>query len=176
LLACALLGGKDIPAEDASFKKAQRLATNFRALFGDRYYLEVQAFPELPRSKAIAEAYWRLHELHRIPLVVTFDVHTLKPGQHEMRALLHAAGRGKNTIAQQLESWEYQVPDYQPLSDEYVLRRLRGLGLKRKQAEQIMETTIEVANRCTVVLPKSDRFRYKGTEADLTWKHIKSGG
>lgn len=169
LLACSLLGGKDIPENEASFKRAQRLALNFRALFGDRYYLEVQAFPELERSRRIAEAYWRLHELHGIPLVVTFDVHTLKPGQHELRALLHAAGRGDNTIAKQLSSWEYEVPDYMPLSDEYVLERLKGLGLKRKRAEYIMETTIEAASRCRVTLPKSDRFRYKGTEADLSW-------
>ena len=172
LLACTLLGGKDIPEEDASFKKAQRVATNFRALFGDRYYLEVQAFPELPRAHKIAEAYWRIHELHHIPLVVTFDVHTLQPGQGEMRALLHAAGRGDNTIAKQLSSWEYDVPDYPPLNDAYVLERLRGIGFKRKQAQQIMATTAEVAERCNVTLPKSDRFRYKGTEADLEWSSL----
>lgn len=169
LLACSLLGGKDIPEEEASFKRAQRVATNFRALYGDRYYLEVQAFPELPRAKQIAEAYQRLYEKHRIPLVVTFDVHTLRPGQGEMRALLHAAGRGDNTIAKQLSSWEYDVPDSPPLSDDYVLERLRALGLKKRFALQIMDNTAEVAERCNVTLPKADRFRYKGTEADLKW-------
>lgn len=169
LLACSLLGGKDIPEEEASFKRAQRLATNFRALFGDRYYLEVQAFPELPRAKQIAEAYWRLHEIHGFPLVVTFDVHTLYPGQGEMRALLHAAGRGDNTIAKQLSEWEYDVPDFPPLSDSYVMLRLQALGFKKKQARYIMETTVEVAERCNVTLPKADRFRYKGTEVDLKW-------
>ena len=170
LLACTLLGGKDIPEEMASFKRAQRVATNFRALYGDRYYLEVQAFPMLPRGKAIAEAYWRLHEIHGFPVVVTFDVHTLRPGQGEMRALLHAAGRGDNTIAKQLSSWEYDVPDSPPLSDEYVMQMLRELGFKRKQAQYIMATTVEVAERCNVTLPKAERFRYKGTEADLTWR------
>jgi DNA polymerase III subunit alpha len=169
LLACTLLGGKDIPESEASFKKAQRVATNFRALYGDRYYLEVQAFPELPRAHLIAEAYRRLNEIHGIPMVVTFDVHTLRPGQGEMRALLHAAGRGDNTIAKQLSSWEYDVPDHHPLSDAYVLERLRALGFKKKQAQMVMQTTEEVALRCNVTLPKADRFRYKGTEADLSW-------
>ena len=169
LLACTLLGGKDIPESEASFKKAQRVATNFRALYRDRYYLEVQAFPELPRAHLIAEAYRRLNELHSIPIVVTFDVHTVRPGQSEMRALLHASHRGNNTIAQQLSSWEYDVPDFIPLSDGYVLERLRALGFKKKQAQGIMETTAEVAMRCNVTLPKADRFRYKGTEADLSW-------
>lgn len=170
LLACTLLGGKDIPEEAASFKKAQRVATNFRALFGDSYYLEVQAFPELPRAKQISEAYWRIHELHKIPIAVTFDVHTLQPGQGEMRALLHAAGRGDNTIAKQLSSWEYDVPDYPPLNDDYVLERLRAVGFKRKQAQQIMDTTAEITSRCAVTLPKADRFRYKGTKDDLNWQ------
>lgn len=170
LLACTLLGGKDIPEEAASFKKAQRVATNFRALFGNRYYLEVQAFPELPRAKLIAEAYQRISELHNIPIVVTFDVHTLRPGQGEMRALLHAAGRGDNTIAKQLSSWEYDVPSDPPLSDKYVKDRLRALGFSKRWAEFIMFQTAEVAERCNVTLPKSDRFRFKGTEEDLQWK------
>lgn len=172
LLACTLLGGKDIPENEASFKRAQRVATNFRALFGDRYYLEIQAFPMLERSKLIAGAYLRLHELHRIPMVVTFDVHTLRPGQGEMRALLHAAGRGDNTIAKQLSSWEYDVPDSLPLSDRYALDMLRELGFKRKQAQEIMANTAEVAERCNVTLPKANRFRYKGTEVDLQWGTI----
>lgn len=169
LLACTLLGGKDIPESEASFARAQRVATNFRALYGDRYYLEVQAFPELPRAHQIAEAYRRLNEIHGIPMVVTFDVHTLRPGQGEMRALLHAAGRGDNTIAKQLSEWEYDVPDSPPLNDKYVAKRLRALGFGKKQALQIMENTADVAERCTVTLPKADRFRYKGTEADLVW-------
>lgn len=169
LLACTLLGGKDIPEENASFKKAQRVATNFRALFGDRYYLEVQAFPEFPRAKQIAAAYRRISELHNIPLVVTFDVHTLRPGQSEMRALLHAAGRESNTIAKQLESWEYDVPDYAPVSDKDVKERLRALGLDKRWASFAMSQAAEIAERCNVALPKANRFRYKGTKADLKW-------
>lgn len=169
LLACSLLGGKDIPAEEASYDRAKRLASAFKDLFGDGYYLEVQAFPELPRAHDIADAYWELAGELKIPIVVTFDVHTLRPGQGEMRALLHAAGRGDNTIAKQLSSWEYDVPDYQPLSDEFVSIRLKQLGFKPRQADWIMGQTAEVGERCNVTLPKADRFRFKGTEADLTW-------
>ena len=169
LLACTLLGGKDIPASFSSFKKAQRVATNFRALFGDRYYLEVQAFPMFPRARQIAQAYQRISEKHNIKMVVTFDVHTLRPGQGEMRALLHAAGRGTNTIAKQLSSWEYDVPDSPPLNDEYVMQTLRELGFNKMWAAHIMANTHEVAERCNVTLPKAERFRYRGTEADLVW-------
>lgn len=169
LLACSLLGGKDIPASFAGFHRAKRLAANFRALFGDRYYLEVQAFPMFDRAKQIAQAYWRIAEQLHIHIVVTFDVHTLRPGQGEMRALLHAAGRGTNTIAKQLSSWEYDVPDSPPLSDAYAMKMLRELGFSKMKASYIMAQTAIVAERCNVTLPKANRFRYKGTEASLTW-------
>lgn len=160
LLACSLLGGKSIAEEDSSFKRAQRVATNFRALFGDRYYLECQIFPELERTKQINTAYERMSELTGIPLVATADVHTLRPGDSELRALLHAAGRGSNTIAQQLSSWEYDVPDYYPESDEEVTRRLRATGLSKKAARRALHATEEIADRCTVTLPRSTRFKY----------------
>lgn len=169
LLACSLLGGKDIPEEEASWERAIALASRFKELLGDRYYLEVQAFPELDRSIQLALAYEKMSRRLKIPLVVTFDVHTLRKGQHEIRALLHAAGRGNNTIAKQLSSWEYSVPDYPPLSDKYVRRRLEKLGLSRKYVGMAMESTVEIAERCNVTLPKADRFRYKGTTEDLTW-------
>ena len=176
LLACTLLGGKDIPVEDASFKKAQRVATNFRALFGDRYYLEVQTFPELPRAHKIAQAYARMSEVTGIPLVATADVHTLRPGQAEIRALLHAAGRGTNTIAQQMSSWEYDVPDYTPLSDKKVIRALMGTGLSKKAALAALHHTEDIAARCNVTLPKAARFRYpvEDPEAEL-WKWLREG-
>lgn len=170
LLACSLLGGKTIPESEANWDRAVNLAARFRDLYGDRYYLEVQAFPELERSKTLAMAYQEMSRKLKIPMVVTFDVHTLRPGQGEMRALLHAAGRGKNTIAQQLSSWEYDVPDYPPLSDVYVEERLAGLGFSKRWSQAIMDQTFQVAERCNVTLPKADRFRYKGTEADLTWR------
>lgn len=169
LLACSLLGGKMIPEEEASWKRAKRLASAFKELLGDRFYLECQVFPELERSIKINTAYMRMSEKLGIPLVATCDVHTLQPGHHEIRALLHASGRGTNTIAQQLSSWEYEVPDYVPLSDRSVFERAMRAGLSKRAAQQACATTAEIADRCNVVLPKAERFRFNGTEADLKW-------
>lgn len=169
LLACSLLGGKGIAPEDASPARAMALARRMKALLGDRFYLECQMFPELERSRTINQFYEEMGARLRIPLVATSDVHTLREGDHEIRALLHAAGRGNNTIAQQLSSWEYEVPDYIPLSDKWVYDRARGTGLSLGAAREACRNTAEIASRCNVTLPKAPRFRYPTEGAVARW-------
>jgi DNA polymerase-3 subunit alpha len=169
LLACSLFGGKMIDPKDASYKRAERLASAMKELLGDRFYLECQLFPELDRSVAINTTYETMSKRLKIPIVATGDVHTLRKGDHILRAIIHAAGRGNNTIAQQMSSWEYDVPDYVPPSDEFMLKRAKRAGLSKKGAARAIATTAEIAERCNVVLPKAERFRYNATDKDLTW-------
>lgn len=169
LLSCSLLGGKMIPEAEASWDRAVALAAKFKELLGDRYYLECQIFPELPRAHSINQAWERLGTSLGIPLVGTADVHTLRPGQHEIRALLHAAGRGNNTIAKQMSGWEYEVPDYVPLSDKSVYERLLKTGLSKRATQAALANTGQIADRCNVILPKAEQFRYPATEAELKW-------
>jgi DNA polymerase III subunit alpha len=170
LLACSLLGGKAIPEAEASYERAYRLAVRMKDLLGDRYYLECQIFPELmPRCRDINTAWEDIGAKLGIPLVAPADVHTLVPGQHEIRALLHAAGRGNNTIAQQMEGWEYTVPDFVPISDLSVYERLLGTGMSKRATRAALAATDEIANRCNVTLPKAERFRYPATAEEMKW-------
>lgn len=170
LLSCSLLGGKSIPEEEASWDRAYAQAGKFKDLLGDRYYLECQIFPELPRALKINSAWERLGSALGIPLVATADVHTIRPGQHEIRALLHAQSRGNTTIAQQMEGWEYLVPDYVPLSDKSVYERICRAGLSNKAAQEALRNTGVIADRCAgVVLPKASRFRYPATKEEMKW-------
>lgn len=176
LLACSLLGGKQIAEGDASPERARQLAARMKEMLGDRFYLECQMFPELERTRQINAFYEELGRKLGIPLVATSDVHTVREGQHEIRALLHAAGRGNNTIAQQLSSWEYEVPDFIPTSDKWVFERAMGSGLSRKAAQAACAATYEIADRCSVSLPKASRFRYpvKDPIAEL-WQWLREG-
>lgn len=169
LLACSLLGGKSIEEADASWERAEQTASKFKDLLGDRYYLECQIFPELPRALLINSAWEEMSAKLGIPLVATADVHTLVPGQHEIRALLHASGRGNNTIAQQMSGWEYEVPDYVPVSDASVYDRLTRSGLSAPAAQRALRATGEIADRCTVTLPKAEQFRYPATKEEVKW-------
>jgi DNA polymerase III subunit alpha len=170
LLACLTLGGKQIPEEEANRDRAAEYVERMKELFGDRFYLECQMFPEFERARKLNEFYEELGKRYGIPLVATADVHTLREGQSEIRALLHAAGRGNNTIAKQLSSWEYEVPDYIPPSDEWVRKRLRGAGLSKRGAAEAFASTGEIAERCSVTLPKAERFRYPATEEAKVWQ------
>jgi DNA polymerase-3 subunit alpha len=169
LLSCSLLGGKSIPEEEASWERAYRQAAKFKDLLGDRYYLECQIFPELPRALDINTAWEKLSGDLGIPLVATADVHTLVEGQHEIRATIHAAGRGNNTIAQQMSGWEYEVPDYVPRSDREVFERLCRAGLSIPAAKRALAATSEIADRCNVTLPRAERFRYPATAEEMKW-------
>lgn len=169
LLSCSLLGGKSIEVADASWERAKRQALAFKRLLGDRFYLECQIFPELPRAHQINQAWERLSAETGIPLVGTADVHTVHPGSEKIRAFLHAAGRGSNTIAKQMSEWEYEVPDYIPRSDREVFDRLLRTGMSRKATQQALANTAEIASRCEVRLPKAERFRYPATEEEMTW-------
>ena len=169
LLSCSLLGGKSIQPEDASWERALDLAGRMKDLLGDRYYLETQIFPELPRALELNAAWERMGSELGIPLVATCDVHTLVEGQLEIRATIHAAGRGANTIAQQMEGWEYDVPDYIPRSDAEVYERLTRAGLSPRAAAEACRNTAAIADRCNVELPKAARFRYPATKEEMKW-------
>lgn len=180
LLACSLLGGKTIEPVDASWKRALNVASAFKELLGDRYYLECQMFPELPRTHAINEAYERMSKKLKIPLVGTADVHYPHPDDNDLQILVHAAGRGNNTAAKQAESWEYDIRLTHPVSDDQAVQRLRETGLSRKAAEGAwLGATAEIAERCTVVLPKADRFRWEllegETSLELIWEWLREG-
>lgn len=169
LLSCSLLGGKSIPSADASWERALDLAGRMKDLLGDRYYLECQIFPELPRALELNAAWEEMSSVLGIPLVATCDVHTLVEGQHEIRATIHAAGRGANTIAQQMEGWEYEVPDYVPRSDLEVYQRACRSGLSPEAAAEACRNTARIAERCNVTLPKAPRFRYPATKEEMKW-------
>lgn len=170
LLACSAFGGKTIDPRDANLDRAESVAKRFKRLFGDRFYLEVQIFPELERTRLINPYYEMLSRKFNIPLVATADVHYPRAEDKDMRVVLHAAGRGNNTTAKQEESWDYSIPASYPTSDKMVLRRLVGTVLTKRSASMALGSTEEIAQRCTVTLPKAERLKFPMTEEDLVWR------
>lgn len=169
LLACSLLGGKSIPEVESSWERAVKQAQSFKSWLGDRFYLECQMFPELPRTHSINAAYEGIGSELGIPLVGTADVHYPHPDDNEMQIILHAAGRGNNTAAAQAESWEYEIRLTHPTSDDEVLDKLRGTGLSESASRAALATSAEIAERCNVTLPKAAPLAFGGTRRDLQW-------
>lgn len=169
-LASALLGGKGEEEHAADLRQAARVASQFRELFGDRYYLEVQAHPLLEKQKAANQAYARIGRKLGIPLVVAGDVHYPRPTDQSIYPLLHAIDRGgrSNTVEAQAQSWEYGLVLAHQSSD-VVFEELLRTGLQAGVADGALVNTLEVAERCNVVLPKLKDLVYPGTEDELTW-------
>lgn len=170
LLACTLLGGKGI--EEGDYDNAIAVLKRFKRLLGDRYYLEVQRFPGLERTRILNRQYAAWSKEFGVPLVATSDVHYPKPEHNEMQKILHAAGRNTGTVAAAEAEWEYDILLTYPLSDDEIIRDLMMTGLTRGEAQQAVASTEEISDRCNVTLPKMDRIRYPGTRRDLEpWTH-----
>lgn len=176
-LACDLLGGKGRESGDVA--DARRTIDKFHSMFGDRYYLETQMFPELERSKSLNQFYAEEAHKRGISLVATADCHYPMPDDNEMQVILHAAGRGAGSVEAQEATWEYNIRLTHPTSDKLVIERLMGTGLTRLQAQQAARATMEIASRCNVELPKIERIKFKTpdgmTSQDLYWKLLREG-
>jgi DNA polymerase-3 subunit alpha len=181
-LACTLLGGKGIepPANkaerDAYYNRAVRVMLGYKRMMGDRYYLEVQRFPRLERSRILNTQYAKWSKEFGIPLVATSDVHYPLPEQNEIQKILHASSRATGTVAAAEAGWEYDILLTYPLSDDEILRDLMGTGLTRGEATAAIMNTQEIAERCNVSVPKMDRIRYPISDAAFApWdppKHV----
>jgi len=157
LLATSLIGGKNIEPEDASYDRGLRVASRFRSLLGDRYYLETQAFPELTDATCkINPLLARISRKLKIPLVATQDVHYCMPDHNEMQVILHAVRPGQNlSYEEQARSWGYDVLLCHPQSDAEVVKKLVGTGLTPAQAQEAVENTGVIADRTALTLPKA---------------------
>lgn len=176
-IACDLLGGKG--REKGSERDAIASIRRFHDLFGDRFYLETQMFPELDRAHKLNQWFAEQSKKHGIPLVATADCHYPHPDDNKMQVILHAAGRGSGSVEATEASWEYDIRLTHPTSDKLVIDRLMGTGLTRLQAQGAARSTVEIAERCNVVLPKADRLRFPlpqgKSSQDVIWEWLRDG-
>lgn len=174
----SLLGGKYVAR--GSEEKARKVMDRYHRVFGDRYYIEVQQFPELEKTRNINPWVAAEAEKRGIPIVATADVHYPLPSDNKMQTILHAARRGRGTVEDAEASWEYNIRLTHPLSDRFIWKRLVGTGLTGSQATAAIFATAEIAGRCNVVLPKAERLRYPlrkqaATSEELIWKWLREG-
>lgn len=173
-LSSALLGGKyygdkRLTYTSEHYKSACRLARWFKKIFGDRYYLETQAFPQLERTCVLNPTFEKISIDCGVPLVATCDCHYLSPGDAEIQKILHASHRG-SSVSQVEASWEYSITLHIPTSDDKVWNRLSRTGLSDMAATQALTNTASIADRIEVQLPKVEPLRYPISEKDyLPW-------
>ena len=179
-LACTLLGGKGIPEPSRPrLDEAERVIRSFKELLGDRYFLEVQQFPELERTRTLNAIYADLSRKTGVPLVATGDVHYPQPDDNHMQVILHAANRGSGRFDDQAASWEYNIRLTHPTSDRQIHERLMATGLTKREAASAIMATSDIAAGIDFRLPKVDRLRFpypEGmTNVQLIWEWLREG-
>jgi DNA polymerase-3 subunit alpha len=161
LLSTSLIGGKNVAKEDASYEAGLAVAKRFHKTFGDGYYLEVQAFPELEDVCRLNVMVAEISAVTGIPLVASGDCHYTTPEESEIQQILHnVRGGSRQTLEQQAQAWGYDVPLAPPASDYVILERLVATGLTKRQAVEAIENTAIIAERCNVELPKMPLLRF----------------
>jgi DNA polymerase-3 subunit alpha len=160
-LTTALVGGKFVDPADASYARGKKVARFFKKIFGDRFFLEVQAFPELELTRKANPLIERLGRDLGIRLVATMDCHYTAPEEQEIQKLLHNVRPGeKRTLEDMVRDWGYEVPLCPPPTDMAIFRRLRSSGLSKAAALESIISTEEIAQACTVTLPKLPSVEY----------------
>lgn len=161
LLFCSAVGGKLVADDDASERRATEVARKFKQAFGDAYYIEVQAFPELAKTCAANPILARIAKRLNIGLVATMDCHYTSLEEREVQKVLHAARPGESrTLEEQVREWGYNSPLCPPPNDRSIFRRLKQTGLSKTEAIDAIVNTEQIAARIDVQLPKLDMVRF----------------
>ena len=160
------MGEKRMELCDRDFQHARRAVERFQAIFGNRYYLETQRFPGLPRTRVLNPAFEKLSKATGSPLVATADVHYPYPHENAMQRILHAASRGGKSVDTADAEWEYDILLTYPQSDKEIFKDLVATGLSKPAAKAAILTTESIAGRCNVELPKAPPPRYIAGERD----------
>lgn len=163
-LSCILCGGKSygdehLEPKDGDIQRAIRGVKWFQKVFGDRYYLEVQRFPDLERTRVLNPILAEISTATGVQLCATSDVHYPLPDDNAMQRILHAAHRG-GSVESADAAWEYDIRLTYPLSDDEIIKDLIGTGLSISNAQKAIESTREIALRCCVELPKAPPVRF----------------
>lgn len=136
--------------KEGQLKKAEEIASWYKSVFGDRYYLEIQdhGHPDNPlhssEQKQINEAILELGEKLDIKVVVTCDAHYLKHEDQEAHEALLCVGTGSFIADQDRMS----LKEF-PLHVEPAKEVIKRWG---KEHPEVILNTKDVASRCDVEL------------------------
>lgn len=158
----ACMGGEVGDAlKQGQYDKAEEVASWYKSVFGDRYYLEIQdhGHPDNPlhssEQQSINEQVLKLGEELSIPVVVTCDAHYLKHEDQEAHEILLCVGTGSflsDEKRMSLKDYPLHVTEPQEIIDRW-----------GKDHPEVITNTKAIADRCDVsielgkiLIPKFD--------------------
>jgi DNA polymerase-3 subunit alpha len=147
----ACMGGEVGSAlQNDDYAKAKEIASWYKGVFGDRYYLEIQdhGHPKNPLHSAeqqtVNEGILRLGEELDIPVVVTCDAHYLKHEDQEAHEILLCVGTGaflSDEKRMTLKDFPLHVEDPREIIERW-----------GKDHPEVVTNTRAIAERCNVTI------------------------
>ncbi len=91
----ACLGGEVSEyLKNDDYDGAKKIASWYKSVFGDRYYLEIQDHNEFAEQRKVNESLFRLAKELSIECILTSDAHYVKPEDQEAHEILLCVGTG----------------------------------------------------------------------------------
>ncbi|HIF95382.1 MAG: DNA polymerase III subunit alpha [Myxococcales bacterium] len=125
---------------------AWTMAEDFKRLFGDRYYLEVQRHG-IPAQEIVNQELLKMHHDMGIPLVATNDAHYLEEHDHDDHDVLLCVGTAANVSDEQrfrFDGHGFYVKDGDAMLEVF------------HDMPKAVEATLEIAERCDVEIPMGE--------------------
>ncbi len=137
----ACLGGEiSEPLQRDDYEKAKEVATWYKSVFGDRYYLEIQDHQEYELQNKVNEYIFRLAKELDIKTVVSSDAHYVNAEDQEAHEILLCVGTGaylSDEKRMSLSDFHLHVTDPRDV-----------IGRWGRDHPEIITNTKEVADRC----------------------------
>ena len=139
----ACLGG-EVPEHllDGNYDRAVRSASEFREIFGDRYYLELQDH-NLDKQQIVNQQLMKMAAEMKLPLVATNDVHYLNDTDADPHQVLLCVQT--STTMDDPKKMNYG-------SQQFFLKSQQEMALTFKGYEDALMRTREIADRCDLNL------------------------
>ena len=131
-----------------------RIASKYREIFGDRYYLEVQA-TGLAEQNFINRELKKLSDKLKIPLVATNDCHFLRQEDAKPHDALLCIQTGSNLSDEKR---------FRFVGDEFYLKSRKEMETTLSGFEEAIDKTIEIADRCEFEF-KTNGYKFPEYEA-----------
>lgn len=128
------------------YAEAKAAAERYRAIFGDRFYLEIQDHGIYEQKKVIGLMI-ELSEETGIPLVATNDAHYIRTGDAEVQDILLCIGTGKTVDDENRLKFS---------SDQLYLKSEEEMYRLFAQAPEALKNTVHIAENCNLELQFGD--------------------
>jgi len=129
------------------YEKARATATQYQDIFGKgNFYLEIQD-QGLEQEKKIHEALFRLERELNIPMVATNDSHYLCGEDSKAHDVMLCVQTGSKV---------HDADRFRFDGDQFFVKSAEEMGVMFKDSPDVLQRTMEVAERCNLKLHKVD--------------------